>query len=957
MYHIEMLIEPKNERIKILYKIPESVKSSVKPYTKERPSLQSFDLSTFPSTNPSMAVAPPPELQHPKRDLIRSYELRLLRCTYSPPPPSSGHQSQSVSSPSSGPLSSKLHETIDQVLSFIENGNYLQALSFAELLSLDFSDEGSDDDRICSQLDTNVERFIVNGDDDEEEIACRMILVLCFGVASLFYFTQCNTTGPLDELSSSPLPFKCSEGKEKIDWEAWARNQLMSDGSELLGKFSNLQCIVFAKILAMKTKDLLFKGSVSSTYGMRSTSWWLSRVLYTEQRVLHELSSSVFDFLQVYVVEMLNHFDSREKVTNYWGAKLLDEEASTLVSIANLEAGIIRQHYGHVDLGRMHIDSAEAAAGLQLSVTGVLGYRTIHQVAPTVQAVLVSNRSSVNDGGRSSSVSSGSQSKVLEESLDALKEENSESSDILRKPKLLGNCGKGGTKFQPDEIGGPGAASSSLSPTQQAVILAHCILIEKGSRQDELQKWEVAPYIEAIDSQPSSLFALRHFCDLLRVRWESTRSHTKVRAEEMMRKLVEDLEKLFPGVAQRIPFCYVTNIPTIPALKKEYGELLVSCGLVGEALGIFEGLELWDNLIHCNILLDKKPAAVELIRKRLSETPKDPRLWCSLGDVTNDDSCYEKALEVSNNKSARAKRSLARSAYNRGEYDKSKVLWESAMALNSLFPDGWFALGAAALKARDLEKALDGFTRAVQLDPDHGESWNNIACLHMMKKRSKESFIAFNEALKYKRDSWEMWENLGHVAMDVDNIWKALEAVQRVVDTTDFKRIDVELLERIMAEMERRSSSTDLSSEVEVGNPRETMQLLELLGKLLQKIVKKVSRPDIWGLFARWHRIKGDLTMCSEALLKQIRAYQGSDLWKDKDRFIKFAHASLELSKVYMELSSSTGSRRELSSAEMHLKQTIKQAESFSGTQEFQDLQTCLDEVRLKLESHTARAS
>lgn len=28
---------------------------------------------------------------------------------------------------------------------------------------------------------------------------------------------------------------------------------------------------------------------------------------------------------------------------------------------------------------------------------------------------------------------------------------------------------------------------------------------------------------------------------------------------------------------------------------------------------------------------------------------------CSLGDITNDDSCYEKALEVSNNKSARAK--------------------------------------------------------------------------------------------------------------------------------------------------------------------------------------------------------------------------------------------------------------------------------------------------------------
>lgn len=33
--------------------------------------------------------------------------------------------------------------------------------------------------------------------------------------------------------------------------------------------------------------------------------------------------------------------------------------------------------------------------------------------------------------------------------------------------------------------------------------------------------------------------------------------------------------------------------------SREYGELLVSCGLVGEALKIFEDLELWDNLIYC----------------------------------------------------------------------------------------------------------------------------------------------------------------------------------------------------------------------------------------------------------------------------------------------------------------------------------------------------------------------
>lgn len=35
-------------------------------------------------------------------------------------------------------------------------------------------------------------------------------------------------------------------------------------------------------------------------------------------------------------------------------------------------------------------------------------------------------------------------------------------------------------------------------------------------------------------------------------------------------------------------------------------------------------------------------------------------------------------------------------------------------------------------QAKDVEKALDSFTRAVQLDPENGEAWNNIACLYAL---------------------------------------------------------------------------------------------------------------------------------------------------------------------------------------------------------------------------------
>ncbi|ESQ41712.1 hypothetical protein EUTSA_v10012633mg [Eutrema salsugineum] len=876
--------------------------------------------------------------------ILRGYELRLLRCTVSLPTSDPPPETHLLDESQSG---THQHDSlIRSLLSSIEAGDYLGALaSDATRLilgdsELDLVDSVDSAERVYSELLDKVESFVVNASYDEIDKARRAVLVMCFAIAAALWFTRCNLTGPTEQSTKCSFPFVVSESKELVEWENWAKIQLMSAGSDLLGKFSNLQHLVFARMLLLKLKDLLFETTATETFELRSISWWLVRVLLIHQRVLHERSSSLFDMVQVYMAEALDHFGALEKVESYWPAKLLQDEVSSITSTIHLEACVLQCIYGRIDPSRLQLESAKAAAKLEFSVSGALGFRTIHQVDPKAQMVLIANTSSSNGDVR-----------LASEKADVGPYEawGGEAPEVYMTPKLVSDESE------------PGKDSAPLKPVEQAMILAQCLLIERGSRHDEMQRWDMAPYIEAIDSQKSTYFALRCFCDLLRVRWESTRGRTKGRALEMMDKLVDAINKSEPGASKRIPLSYAVHLPTIPALRKEYGELLVSCGLVGEAITIFESLELWDNLIYCYCLLGKKSAAVDLINARLSERPNDPRLWCSLGDVTINDSCYEKALEVSNDKSVRAKRALARSAYNRGDFEKSKMLWEAAMALNSLYPDGWFALGAAALKARDVQKALDAFTFAVQLDPDNGEAWNNIACLHMIKKKSKESFIAFKEALKFKRDSWQMWENFSHVAMDVGNIDQAFEAIQQILKMSKNKRIDVVLLDRIMTELENRNSDCTSSSSIEIkassdestetkpcaATLAETQRHLELLGKIIQQIVRTESTSEIWGLYARWSRIKGDLMVCSEALLKQVRSYQGSEVWKDKERFKLFARASLELCRVYMEISMSTGSRRELFSAEMHLKNTIKQAAvSFPDAEELMEFESCLEEVR-----------
>lgn len=63
--------------------------------------------------------------------------------------------------------------------------------------------------------------------------------------------------------------------------------------------------------------------------------------------------------------------------------------------------------------------------------------------------------------------------------------ETYEASDILMTPKLLGNDSNSGIISEGIQVGG--TAAVPLSAVHQAVILAKCLLIEKGTRHDEMQ--------------------------------------------------------------------------------------------------------------------------------------------------------------------------------------------------------------------------------------------------------------------------------------------------------------------------------------------------------------------------------------------------------------------------------------------------------------------------------------
>lgn len=66
--------------------------------------------------------------------------------------------------------------------------------------------------------------------------------------------------------------------------------------------------------------------------------------------------------------------------------------------------------------------------------------------------------------------------------------------------------------------------------------------------------------------------------------------------------------------------------------------------------------------------------------------------------------------------------------------------------------------------------ALQAFTSCARFDQNNGEAWNNVAVLWLQLERPREAFTALGEAVRYKRDSWQTWENYAQAALQTGKL-------------------------------------------------------------------------------------------------------------------------------------------------------------------------------------------
>ena len=76
---------------------------------------------------------------------------------------------------------------------------------------------------------------------------------------------------------------------------------------------------------------------------------------------------------------------------------------------------------------------------------------------------------------------------------------------------------------------------------------------------------------------------------------------------------------------------------------KLFADELYRLKMTRHALTLYEQIHSYDRVIRCLLSIKRRDDAEALIRKELKVRPKDPQLWCHLGEVCADLTHYETA--------------------------------------------------------------------------------------------------------------------------------------------------------------------------------------------------------------------------------------------------------------------------------------------------------------------------
>ncbi|CAG8609239.1 10588_t:CDS:1 [Cetraspora pellucida] len=763
--------------------------------------------------------------------------------------------------------------------STVINSQYKQSLTCTiarEILGIELPNDDQDIKAFVETLDISsyisirIKNYLSFDPNSSHELIKKQQIIkqlhlLCVAVASLNAFVQTCWTGPVFDLEPQDiLPAVIKERYNVTELNKKIHEILSVDGEDIYH-------LTLRALYLLIPRIILVENAMLFTH-LKSTSWWGQRVLFIQQRILDNVSGSLHDIILQYMQSLSDALPN-----------LLPEEKTTeIYARFHLEYGIINHYYGHDSLAKEHFVKAQELSGFKWSFTGMLGKRTKFQTFNVSQLLIIAN--SQND-------------------VNFKKDDDSEDSRIRKVPSAISL--NDDTLLEKIEISEATDdineldSKSNLKIIDQCLLLAFCLNVKNTNPSHGITTEQMVPFVSRVLENPNN-WMVYTMALLLRSRLEKEKSRTVERSVLQLQALVDQFPLELSSAKERLDYFYQILLPSKWEMEKELALQYLSLGVVRSALQIFERLEMWEDIINCYIMLGKEFKAKEIILERLNVTPSSPKLYCLLGDVEKNPKHWEHAWDISGSRYGRAMRSLGAYWFKQKEYRRSIECYTKALTVNPIFEKAWFVQGCAAMHVEEWDVAQQAFYRAISLDPENSEAWNNLASIFLRQGRKPEAFNAFRQGLKQKYDSWRIWTNYMYTAVDIGEFSETIRAMQRVVDLRWEKEkescIDLDVLEILV---------NAVIQGIQDANKNSASKLAPRLEHLLTETItsRMTSHPQIWRLCAQFWFWKKEYEKALESHLKAYRCIlHNPKLEISENIFKQVATTALEVVEAYQNL-------------------------------------------------------
>ncbi|KNC52111.1 tetratricopeptide repeat protein 27 [Thecamonas trahens ATCC 50062] len=464
----------------------------------------------------------------------------------------------------------------------------------------------------------------------------------------------------------------------------------------------------------------------------------------------------------------------------------------------------------------------------------------------------------------------------------------------------------------------------AVSLDDAAILLALAELIRATHPVSELTDEQVRPFARrALDNgSTQASWAMRAAGLLLKSRVEMRGKRTIERACKQFQRLVElrfadvpsaerptgvdpAILQVGPAPAERMAYLFALPLPPWWKLLSELGSLYMDHGLPRAALDCYEPMEAWEDIVTCYLSVRATSRAERLVRARLDIDPS-PRLWALLGDLMRDPVYYERAWRESGGRFPRAQRAWGKLAFQAKDYAGAIEHFELALAINPIFPEIWFSMGMASMFAQAWEVGSRAFSRVVQLDPTHGEGWANLSGVYQRANEPRKAFHAMEQALKFKREAWRMWENFLYICMQLGELEQAMQALRNKIQYNNAQAqendADPRVLYALVTHLNnllkavRELDPSDTSPDAKALE-RKAVRFESTLTNLFDFITARITtNPEVWDAHAQLLKIKGAPALSIvESVLKRARAARKPNWEQEASLFEGVADSSLAL--------------------------------------------------------------